>query len=118
MYLVTGANGQLGAELRKLLKESALYVDRENLDISSETAVKDFFKRNHIDCIVNCAAYTAVDRAEDEPLQADAVNHQGVKWLAKYGKSIIHISIRFLLTANPNWQVNRPSWMWLKRQSL
>ncbi len=96
MYLVTGASGQLGSELRKLLKESAVYVDRENLDISSEQAVKDFFKRNHFDCIVNCAAYTAVDKAEDEPLQADAVNHQGAKWLAKYGKSIIHISTDYV----------------------
>lgn len=96
MYLVTGASGQLGAELQKLLKESVIYVDREKLDISSEPAVKDFFERNHFDCIVNCAAYTAVDRAEDEPLQADAVNHQGAKWLAKYGKSIIHISTDYV----------------------
>lgn len=112
MYLVTGASGQLGSELRKLLKESAVYVDRENLDISSETAVKDFFKRNHFDCIVNCAAYTAVDRAEDEPLQADAVNHQGAKWLAKYGKSIIHISTDYVFDgthSRPYCETDRPN---------
>lgn len=96
MYLITGAAGQLGIELRKLLKESALYVDRNKLDISSEMAVKDFFKTHRFDGIINCAAYTAVDKAEDCPELADAVNHQGAKWLAKYGRSIIHISTDYV----------------------
>lgn len=96
MYLVTGANGQLGTELRKLLKESAIYVDRNELDITSEMAVSNFFKHNRFECIINCAAYTAVDKAEDEPLQADAVNHLGAKWLAKYAQSLIHISTDYV----------------------
>ena len=96
MYLVTGAKGQLGTELRNLLKEAAVYVDRNELDISSEVAVQNFFKDNQFDCIVNCAAYNAVDKAEDEPLLADVANHSGAKWLAKYGKSIIHISTDYV----------------------
>ena len=96
MYLVTGASGQLGTELRQLLNDSALYVDRDELDISSERAVKNFFKNKSFDCIINCAAYTAVDKAEDEPVLADAVNHLGAKWLAKYGQTIIHISTDYV----------------------
>lgn len=96
MYLVTGAGGQLGTELRVLLKDSAIYVDRNELDISSETDVKRFLEQNNFDCIINCAAYTAVDKAEDEPLLAEAVNHLGAKWLAKYGRTIIHISTDYV----------------------
>lgn len=96
MYLVTGAGGQLGMELRVLLKDSAIYVDRNELDISSETDVRRFLQQNSFDCIINCAAYTAVDKAEDEPVLADAVNHVGAKWLARYGKRIIHISTDYV----------------------
>lgn len=96
MYLVTGAAGQLGTELRVLLKDSAIYVDRNELDISSETDVRRFLQQNSFDCIINCAAYTAVDKAEDEPVLADAVNHLGAKWLAKYGRCIIHISTDYV----------------------
>lgn len=94
-YLVTGAGGQLGMELRALLKDSAVYVDREDLTFT-EKDVKQFLERNSFDCIINCAAYTAVDKAEDEPFLADAVNHLGAKWLAKYGKCIIHISTDYV----------------------
>lgn len=83
-------------ELRVLLKDSAIYVDRNELDISSETDVRRFLQQNSFDCIINCAAYTAVDKAEDEPVLADAVNHLGAKWLAKYGRTIIHISTDYV----------------------
>lgn len=96
MYLVTGARGQLGTELRALLKDSAIYVDRHELDITSEITVRNFFDKHHFDCVINCAAYTAVDKAEDEPSEAEAVNHLGVRWLAKYGKCIIHISTDYV----------------------
>ena len=96
MYLVTGAGGQLGMKLRALLKDAAVYVDRQELDISSEIAIKSFFTERHFDCVINCAAYTAVDKAEDEPVQAEAVNHYGAQWLAKYGKSIIHVSTDYV----------------------
>ena len=96
MRLVTGANGQLGSELKLLLGTSAVYVDRTELDISDELAVKNFLENNRFDGIINCAAYTAVDKAEDEPVLADAVNHLGAKWLAKYGRCIIHISTDYV----------------------
>ena len=96
MWLVTGANGQLGSELKSLLGTSAVYVDRAELDISDELAVKSFLEKNWFDGVVNCAAYTAVDKAEDEPAEADRINHLGPKWLAKYGKCIIHISTDYV----------------------
>jgi dTDP-4-dehydrorhamnose reductase len=96
MWLVTGANGQLGSELKSLLGTSAVYVDRAELDISDELAVKNFLEKNRFDGVVNCAAYTAVDKAEDEPAEANRINHFGPKWLAKYGKCIIHISTDYV----------------------
>ena len=96
MWLVTGANGQRGSELKSLLGTSAVYVDRAELDISDELAVKSFLEKNWFDGVVNCAAYTAVDKAEDEPAEADRINHLGPKWLAKYGKCIIHISTDYV----------------------
>lgn len=96
MWLVTGANGQLGSELKLLLGTSAVYVDRDELDISDELAVKEYLERNSFDGIINCAAYTAVDNAEDEPEEANKANHLGPKWLAKYGKCIIHISTDYV----------------------
>lgn len=95
-WLVTGANGQLGSELRLLMGSSAVYIDRDELDISDESAVKKFLKNNPFEGIINCAAYTAVDKAEDEPEEADKANHLGSKWLAKYGKRIIHISTDYV----------------------
>ena len=71
-------------------------MDRAELDISDELAVKSFLEKNRFDGVVNCAAYTAVDKAEDEPAEADRINHLGPKWLAKYGKRIIHISTDYV----------------------
>ena len=96
--LITGSKGQLGTELRKRLgvKEGIFYTDREELDITDEQAVKSYITNNQIDLVINCAAYTAVDRAEDEPALADAINHLGAKYLAKYGRNIIHISTDYV----------------------
>lgn len=96
--LITGSNGQLGTELRKCLgnKEDIFYTDRENLNITDEHAVKAFIANNQIDTVINCAAYTAVDKAEDEPILADEVNHLGARYLARYGRHIIHISTDYV----------------------
>lgn len=104
--LVTGCDGQLGSELRKLAKSGDcsfcrfLFVDVSVLDICNRADVHNYFKTNHIDVIVNCAAYTAVDRAEDEPESAFAVNRDGVGILAECcveeGAYMIHISTDYV----------------------
>lgn len=96
--LATGSKGQLGTELRKRLggRAGIFYTDREELDITNEQAVKQFIDQNRIELVINCAAYTAVDRAEDEPALAEAVNHLGARYLARHGKNIIHISTDYI----------------------
>ena len=74
MFLVTGAQGQLGTALQSLLKEQAVYIDRNELDLTDEAAVKQYLSANDFEYIINCAAYTAVDRAEsDEPAAQDTL---------------------------------------------
>ena len=96
MLLVTGANGQLGSELRRRLGGQAVYAGRTDLDIADEPAVRAFFAARRFDAIINCAAYTAVDRAEDESDAADRINRYGAALLAKYGRRIIHISTDYV----------------------
>ncbi|MCL1786117.1 MAG: dTDP-4-dehydrorhamnose reductase [Alphaproteobacteria bacterium] len=98
MYAVTGADGQLGRCLRERLlgDTSAIFVDICGLDITDESAVKKFFKTYKIDTVINCAAYTAVDAAEDDAMNADAVNNYGAGLLAKYGRRIIHVSTDYV----------------------
>ena len=93
--LVTGANGQLGTELKKLIPD-AIFTDADTLDITDLEAVKTFVKDNQIDVIVNCAAYTAVDKAEDEPELAKKINEDGPKNLALSGTKVIHISTDYV----------------------
>lgn len=93
--LVTGCNGQLGNEIKLLLPE-AVYTDADILDITNEDAVIGFVKENNIDTIINCAAYTAVDKAEDDVDLAQKVNETGPKNLAKTGCKIIHISTDYV----------------------
>ncbi|MDR2685471.1 MAG: dTDP-4-dehydrorhamnose reductase [Rickettsiales bacterium] len=102
MLLITGARGQLGTCLEDILGDTARYVDMDELDITNEKAVADFFKSDKYDCVVNCAAYTAVDKAEDEPEIANAVNHIGAGNLAKYGRNIIHLSTDYVFDGLAN----------------
>ncbi len=101
--LVTGSNGQLGSEIRDLSSEYSynfFFTDRESFDISNEKNIKDFIKTNAIDAIINCAAYTAVDKAESDEVNADAINHLAVKYLAKASKEnsikLIHVSTDYV----------------------
>ena len=96
MLLITGSNGQLGNELRLLLGDSAVYIDRDDLDITDEAAVKAFFEAQSFDFVINCAAYTAVDKAEDDFEAADRINRLGPALLAKYGRRIIQVSTDYV----------------------
>lgn len=95
-YLVVGSNGQLGSELKVRLSSEADYKDHRSLDITDENTVANFFKENSYDIVINCAAYTAVDKAEDDKETADRVNRIGPALLAKYGRNIIHISTDYV----------------------
>ena len=102
--LVTGANGQLGRELRNVLESEipgkTIYTDVAELDLTDAKGVDDFFKKNDISHVVNCAAYTAVDKAEEEKLECAAININAVKNLANaadaIGAKIIHISTDYV----------------------
>lgn len=96
MFLVTGCNGQLGTALQNLLKDKAVYIDRDKLDLTDETAVKNYLSQNQFNFIINCAAYTAVDKAETDKEAARQVNALAPLYLAKYGKNIIHISTDYV----------------------
>lgn len=102
--LVTGANGQLGNELRLLLETempgTTIYTDRDELDLTDAKAVEAFVLNNDITHIVNCAAYTAVDRAEEEKRQCALVNVDAVRNLGMAadaaGARLIHISTDYV----------------------
>ena len=96
MLLVTGADGQLGRELRLLLGDRAIYANRAQLDVTDEAKVSAFFAEREFDVVINCAAYTAVDRAEDDAEAADRVNRLGAELLARYGRRIIQISTDYV----------------------
>jgi len=115
--LVTGASGQLGSEIRYLsgnmgntkpkaselthsLNANFIFVTRNELDMQNFSEVENFCQSNNINTIINCAAYTAVDKAEQEPDLANAINHLAVENLAKISKqqsiSLIHISTDYV----------------------
>lgn len=89
--LITGANGQLGNEMRVLAGENAGYTyfftDVQELDICNEQAILAFVTEHQIDVIVNCAAYTAVDNAEDNRELCDRLNNIAPGYLARAAQS-------------------------------
>ena len=89
--LVTGVNGQLGYDVVKELKRRKIaYIaaGRTEFDITDADATKKFIKENMPDAVIHCAAYTAVDRAEDEPEKVFAVNAEGTRNIALVCKEI------------------------------
>ena len=102
--LITGCNGQLGSELSALAVNfkdySFLFTDFQDLDITNHNDVSLFVQTKKVNVIINCAAYTAVDKAESEPELADAINHLAVENLAKRAKQnkikLIHISTDYV----------------------
>lgn len=102
--LVTGANGQLGSEIQMLVTKYPQYdftfSDRSTLDFSNLCKLEDYFDKNSFDIIINCAAYTAVDKAESDEDLANTINNRAVSLLAKIAKkkniALIHISTDYV----------------------
>ncbi|MDR1416624.1 MAG: dTDP-4-dehydrorhamnose reductase [Prevotellaceae bacterium] len=109
--LVTGANGQLGNEIRDWSSLYAssfefIFTDVAELDITSSEAVSVFFEKAKPDFVINCAAYTAVDKAETEKELAEQINHVAVENLTKAsaatGAYLIHISTDYVFDGKKN----------------
>ena len=109
--LITGSNGQLGNELRLVVGENDkinkyYFTDVDELDITSKKDVSEFIVANNIDIVVNCAAYTNVDKAEDDKERADLINHIGPKNLAEACRDknglLIHISTDYVFDGTKN----------------
>lgn len=107
--LVTGANGQLGRHMRLLAPASAhhwLFTDVEELDITSREDVATFVAQNNISLIVNCAAYTNVDKAESDEATALRINGDAVGYMAEamkaVGGTLIHFSTDYVFGGTPH----------------
>lgn len=106
--LVTGAYGQLGSEINHLSKEFTecdfTFTDLDTLSLIDDEAVNHAFANIRPDVTINCAAYTAVDKAESDQVMADAVNHLAVGTLArcckKYGSRFVHVSTDYVFEGN------------------
>ena len=101
--LVTGSKGQLGSEFRALENSTShqfTFIDLKTLDLTDVNKVQDYFKQQEVDVVINCAAYTAVDQAEDEPDKAFAVNRDAIKNLVGiceiYAIKLIHFSTDYV----------------------
>ena len=105
LTLVTGASGQLGRSIKSLVKlqnisNSFVFATRDQLDLSYLNDIQSYFKDRKFDLIINCAAYTKVDKAELDEKQANLINHLAVKKIAEIAQSnnikLIHISTDFV----------------------
>jgi len=116
--LVTGKNGQLGKSINKIVNidtkidnnqssNKFIFVGREELDLSSQSKINHYFDNNDkFDVIINCAAYTAVDKAEKEQELANQINHLAVNQLANIANEqkakLIHISTDYVFNGESN----------------
>ena len=106
--LVTGSNGQLGSEIKDLAlnykKFNFFFKDLPELNICNSNQLDGFFCENKINAVINCAAYTAVDKAENDELLAKKVNSEGVLNLVnaveKVNGKLIHISTDYVFDGN------------------
>ena len=128
--LITGCKGQLGNEIQLLAssypKWAFYYTDKEELDITDLDAIKAFIETYHIDTIINCAAYTAVDKAESDNDLCNLLNHLAARNLAEAIAAVkgdfIHISTVYgetklkgemaVLKACPGAVIIRTSWLY------
>jgi dTDP-4-dehydrorhamnose reductase len=115
--LVIGKNGQLGKSIQKIVNTDTeidnhqslndfIFVGREELDLRSENSIRHYFNNNKFDIIINCAAYTQVDKAEQEAELANQINHLAVKQLASIASNqqarLIHISTDYVFDGETN----------------
>ena len=102
--LITGANGQLGNEMRVLSaahpKHTYFFTDIAELDITDKAAVSAFVTDHAIDLIVNCVAYTNVDKAEEDEATAMKINADAVAILGSQGVKIIHVSTDYVFSGD------------------
>lgn len=115
--LVTGGNGQLGSELRELSKEyprfTFRFIDVQDLDLTDGAALQNFFSKENYAYVINCAAYTAVDAAEENKELCYKVNADAVKSLAAICKEkksrLIHISTDYVFSGEDNQPIEENS---------
>lgn len=117
--LITGSKGQLGRELYRELESRApglsVYTDIDSLDLTDRTAVETFMRTGDFSHVINCAAYTAVDRAEDEKMKCSTSNVDTVSNLALFadelGFKIIHLSTDYVFdgkACRPYREIDKP----------
>ena len=103
--LVTGKNGQLGKSIHKIVTNNEqnnefVFAGRDELDFSQNDNITKYFEENNFDVIVNCAAYTAVDKAESEIELANQINHIAIEKIAtiaqKNNIKLIHVSTDYV----------------------
>ena len=118
--LVTGSNGQLGSEIRQISSNypeyNFFFTNVKELDISDHNAVKDYVFMNKISGVINCAAYTAVDKAESEKKKSNDINHLAVYNIAQIVKEkkikFIHVSTDYVfngLSLKPYAETDTPN---------
>lgn len=118
--VITGAEGQLGTSLKKLTDSyeslNPLYIDYRELDLTDGNAVEKFFDTHPCDILINCAAYTAVDKAESDRERAEAINSTALEYIgtsaAKHGFKVIHISTDYVFdgdSSSPYTEDQRPN---------
>jgi dTDP-4-dehydrorhamnose reductase len=104
--LVTGCAGQLGQSIQSIAADfpefEFVFANRQGLDLNDEISMAKFFENQTFDIIINCAAHTAVDKAESEPELANQINHLAVQKLARIVKEhrskLIHISTDYVFS--------------------
>jgi dTDP-4-dehydrorhamnose reductase len=107
MILVTGVTGQVGSECAAILGSEAIAPTESELDLTDKAAVEAFFAAHSgIDGVIHCAAYTAVDKAEDEPQKCEAVNVFATRNLAeaaaKTGAKMLYVSTDYVFDGEKN----------------
>lgn len=107
--LVTGSNGQVGKAIQNIASNynfNFIFTDRASLDISNKEQVNRFFNNNTIDYLINCAAYTQVDKAEEEKAKAKAINEDALLYLseacAEANIPLIHLSSDYVYHPDHN----------------